>query len=338
MNIYDLSKEANVSIATISRVLNGSPNVKPATRKKVLDAIEQYHYTPNAFARGLGHGTMHSIGIMCADNSDLYLAKAVYYIERNLRQNGYHAILTYSGYEHEGVEHSLAHLMDQRVEAVFLVGSNYITLQDEENEYVRDFSKVTPLFLLNAAMDCPNVYCAVCDDFQAMQKATSRLLENGIEDILYFYNANSYSGMQKQYGYCSAYDLHGLTYRKELMRYFDGSRDDIGGMCRFLSDLREQGLVFHAVLASEDALAIGAVKYAKANHIRIPEELSIIGYNNSLLTLCSTPEVTSVDNRLETLCTLLAKTCLSVLAGENMPPKMVYSGELICRETTDFHQ
>ena len=69
LNIYDISKQAGVSIATVSRVLNGSPNVKPATRRKVMDIIEQYGYIPNAFARGLGLDTMNSIGIMCADST-----------------------------------------------------------------------------------------------------------------------------------------------------------------------------------------------------------------------------------------------------------------------------
>ena len=85
MTIYDISKKAGVSIATVSRVLNGSTNVKPRTRKKVMDIIEQYGYKPNAFARGLGLNSMKTIGILCADASDLYLAKAIYFIEQNLR-------------------------------------------------------------------------------------------------------------------------------------------------------------------------------------------------------------------------------------------------------------
>ena len=85
MTIYDISEKAGVSIATVSRVLNGSNNVSEKTKKKVLDVINQYEYTPNAFARGLGLNTMKTIGIMCADSSDPYLAKAIYYIEQKLR-------------------------------------------------------------------------------------------------------------------------------------------------------------------------------------------------------------------------------------------------------------
>ena len=98
MTIYDISEKAGVSIATVSRVLNGNSNVSEKTKKKVLDVINKYEYTPNAFARGLGLNTMKTIGIMCADSSDLYLAKAIYYIEQKLRANGYDSILCCTGY------------------------------------------------------------------------------------------------------------------------------------------------------------------------------------------------------------------------------------------------
>lgn len=75
MTIYDISKKAGVSIATVSRVLNGSENVRPSTRKKVMDVIDKYDYTPNAFARGMGLHSLKTIGILCADSSDLFLCK-----------------------------------------------------------------------------------------------------------------------------------------------------------------------------------------------------------------------------------------------------------------------
>ena len=334
MNIYDISKKAGVSIATVSRVLNGSSNVKPETRKKVMDIIDQYDYTPNAFARGLGLDTMNSVGIMCADSSNLYLAKAVYFIEGNLRKNGYNCILTCSGYEHDGKEDALDLLISQRVDAVIMVGSNYIEAESENNRYIMNAAAQTPIFLLNADLDCPNVFCAMCDDFKAMQETTLALLDSGIEDILYLYNSHSYSGIRKLSGYQSAYNIRGIDIDNNLLQFFEGSHEDIGGVCRFLSDLRKKGLTFHAVVASEDTFASGAVKYAKLHNISIPDELSVIGYNNSLLTVCSEPEITSVDNRLEDLCFQLVRTCIGVLNGEDMPPKIIYSGELIHRATT----
>lgn len=97
MNIYDVSKKAGVSIATVSRVINGNSNVSEKTQRKVLAAIKELNYTPNVFARGLGLNTMKTIGIMCTDSSDIYLANAVYYLEQELRRNGYDSILCCTG-------------------------------------------------------------------------------------------------------------------------------------------------------------------------------------------------------------------------------------------------
>ena len=89
MNIYDISQKAGVSIATVSRVLNGSDKVSDKTRKKVLAVMEENSYTPNAFARSLGLNSMHTVGILCSDSSDVYQAQAIYYLERELRKNSY---------------------------------------------------------------------------------------------------------------------------------------------------------------------------------------------------------------------------------------------------------
>ena len=97
MNIYDVSRKAGVSIATVSRVLNGSPNVSERTRALVLEVMDQLGYTPNVFARGLGLGTIQTIGIMCSDSSDPYLAHAIYYLEQGLRGFGYDSILCCTG-------------------------------------------------------------------------------------------------------------------------------------------------------------------------------------------------------------------------------------------------
>ena len=126
MTIYDIYEKACVSNATVSRVLNGSNNVSEKTKKKVLDVINQYEYTPNAFARGLGLNTMKTIGIMCADSSDPYHAKAIYYIEQKLRANGYDSILCCTGYDLDTKASSMNLLITKKVDGIILVGSNFI--------------------------------------------------------------------------------------------------------------------------------------------------------------------------------------------------------------------
>ena len=191
MTIYDISEKAGVSIATVSRVLNGSNNVSEKTKKKVLDVINQYEYTPNAFARGLGLNTMKTIGIMCADSSDPYLAKAIYYIEQKLRANGYDSILCCTGYNLDTKASSMNLLITKKVDGIILVGSNFIYEKEEDNKYITDAAVQVPVMLLNAAMDAPNVYSVVSDDFTSMYDATLEMIRSGVKDILYFYNSTS---------------------------------------------------------------------------------------------------------------------------------------------------
>ena len=147
MTIYDVSEKAGVSIATVSRVLNGSENVSAETRKKVLAVIEACDYTPNAFARGLGLNSMNTIGILCADSSDLYLANAVYHIEQELRANNYNCILCCTGYKLEDKQKYLNLLVNKKVDSVVLVGSNFISNNEKENDYIREAAKEIPILL-----------------------------------------------------------------------------------------------------------------------------------------------------------------------------------------------
>ncbi len=333
MTIYDISEKAGVSIATVSRVLNGSDNVSAQTRQKVLSVIQECDYTPNAFARGLGLNSMNTIGILCADSSDLYLANAIYHIERELRQNSYNCILCCTGYGLEDKQKYLNLLVNKKVDSVILVGSNFISDNDAENDYIREAAKEIPVLLLNADFDCDNVYCSLCDDFKSALQATTYLIESGIQDILYLYSSKSYSTLRKLSGYQSALTQKGLPLRTEYMQYFPGNHADLPSIADFLSSL-DHTLQYKAVVAADDNLAIGAVKFAHKKGLSIPHELSIIGYNNSILSTCCDPELTSVDNRLESLCHHIVTTLIGILNDKEMPQKVIFSGELIKRGTT----
>lgn len=334
MTIYDISEKAGVSIATVSRVLNGSSNVSEKTKKKVLDVINRYEYTPNAFARGLGLNTMKTIGIMCADSSDLYLAKAIYYIEQKLRANGYDSILCCTGYELEAKMSSMNLLITKKVDGIILVGSNFIYEKDSDNKYIADAATQVPVMLLNADLDAPNIYSVVSDDFTSMYEATLQMIDTGINDILYFYNSTSYSGKRKLAGYRAAMEERKLLTGGNLMQFYHGSHEDIPAMTEHLKKLRRKGIQFHGVIAADDTLALASVKYARETGYRVPEDISILGYNNSMLVNCCNPELTSIDNKLDTLCQHLITTLLGVLDGKEMPKKTVFSGEIVKRGTT----
>lgn len=335
MTIYDISKKAGVSIATVSRVLNGSDKVRPATKKKVMDIIEKYDYTPNAFARGMGLHSLKTIGILCADSSDLFLAKAVYYLQQELQTNGYESLLCCTGYNLDIKKNYLDLILSKKVDGIILVGSNFIGTNEEENQYIKDVSSQIPIMLLNAAFDYPNVYSTLCDDYTAMFEAASSMLNAGIRDILYLYDSDSYSGKKKLSGFKAAMKEHKIADYEKLIYFYDGDPQRVKDIAKFVDPIAKK-TPFHGVIAADDALAIGVIKSAQKWGIRIPEDLSVIGYNNSMLTCCCTPELTSIDNRLETQTHQLVQTLLGVLSGEEMPKRSVFSGKLIKRGTTIF--
>lgn len=336
MTIYDISKKAGVSIATVSRVLNGSPKVKEATRKKIMDIIEENEYTPNSSARAMGLKSMRTVGILCADSSDIFLAKAVYYLEQNLQSAGYESILCCTGYNLDTRKNYVNLILSKKVDALILVGSNFIGEAEQENQYIKDVSAKVPVMILNASYHHDNVYCILCDDMNSMYRAATEMYDSGIHDILYLYKALSYSGHKKLDGFKAAMEDKKVKGYKSLILRVPEEITGLENIADFVSEYASKGHRFHGVIAADDELGIAAVKYGQKNGLSIPDDLSVIGYNNSMLTECSTPELTSIDNQLKTLSECLVSTLIGVLSGREMPRKTVFSGSLVKRKTTDF--
>lgn len=334
MNIYDVAEKSGVSIATVSRVINGNQKVSEKTKQKVLTVMKELGYTPNVFARGLGLNTMHTIGIMCVDSSDPFLANAIYYIEQELRKNGYESFLCCTGYELKNKQNYLKLLLSKRIDAVILIGSSYLEQNMKDNSYIINAAKEIPVMIINGYLDRPNIYCTLCDDHQATFDATSFLLKQKKQNILYLYTSKSYSGMQKINGYRAAILEHQQRINEDYIRCCKGNIKDAKEL---LLNLSNNGLAFDAVITSDDIIAVGAIKYAKEKALTIPEELSIIGYNNSLLASCCEPELTSIDNHVETLSITTVTTLMRVLDGHKVPNKTIISTNLKTRQTTNFN-
>ncbi|WP_330584847.1 LacI family DNA-binding transcriptional regulator [Parablautia muri] len=331
VNIYDIAKLADVSIATVSRVVNDSSKVNDKTKEKVLRVMEENHYTPNVFARGLGLNSMKTVGLVCPDVSDNYMAKAVAYLEKNLRGYGYDCILYCSGYDEEDKRQAVELILQKRIDALVLIGSNYAGGRDEETSYINEVAGQIPVFMINGYIEGENIYCTLADDYQAVYDATEELIFAGKRRILFLSNSESFSAMQKRKGYEDAHKNHGLPVLEELRLYTEnsihGTRDRLL-LCR--------NLVFDSVIATEDGMAVGALKYARARGISVPGEISVVGYNNSELSISCEPELTTVDARGEILCKSAIDSMMSLLGGEKIRQKTMIKCHLIKRHTTDF--
>lgn len=331
LNIYDISRHAGVSIATVSRVLNNSPHVSEATRRKVMKVIESCGYVPNAFARGLGLNTMKTIGLLCPDASDPYVARALAYLERAFRQKHYDCLLSCTDRDLAARQQGVELLVSRHVDGMVLMGSTFIEEEMDNNEYIRQAASMLPVVMLNGSFQCPNVYCVICDDERAMKEAMSQLLDSGCKRVLYLYHSANNSGQRKLSGCRDALVEHGITVDESLFRHFEDDKFSIHAVRDYLLSLEKDGLQFDAVLTSEDVMAVGAMKFAQATGKRVPDDLSIVGYNNSNVCLCTEPELTSVDNRLSAICDRIVETMLGALEGREMPEKTVFTAEIVRR-------
>jgi LacI family transcriptional regulator/LacI family asc operon transcriptional repressor len=326
MNIYDIAERCGVSIATVSRVLNGSQNVSAKTRGKVLGVMREEGYTPNAFARGLGLNTMRMIGVLCTDVSDTFYAKAVSLVESDLRRRGFDSLLCSTGNDLAEKKKFLKLLLAKRVDAVILIGSAF--RENVDNSHIENAARQVPVVVINGLVELPGVYCVLCDERSAVTRNVGLLHRQGCEHILYLYDAPTYSGCEKIQGYKEGLRNAGLPFREELLARVPKSVD---GASDAVSALLGRGIPISAVMASEDLLAVGAQKALQKAGRSVP----VIGFNNSILAQCASPALTSVDNMLETLCPSAVSLLADLLEEKSAPQKIVISPRLVERDT--FH-
>lgn len=334
INIYDIAKMSGVSTATVSRVVHNSPKVTEKTRAKVLSAIEQAGYTPNVFAQGLGLNSMHTIGILVPSISDLYMSSAVAHIENILHDAGYDCILRCSGYSAEQKETHIQLLLNKKIDAIILVGSTFAGSEDTSHntDYIKRAAKEVPVFIINGLVDGDNIYCTASNDYQAAYDVTSSLLKNGRNKILFLTDSKSYSANQKKNGYMQALMDAGISIDDTQMIH---TQNDVYTVKDML--LKRDDLTFDSVFATDDGMAIGALKYALAKHRSVPDDIAIVGYNNSTLCICSEPELSSVDNKLEQVCKDTCSRLIDILKNNHdVPNQSVIACSIVKRATTNF--
>lgn len=330
VNIYDIAKMTGVSIATVSRVLNNSDKVSEKTRMRVMSVINEVGYEPNVFAQGLGLNTMHTVGILVPDISDIYMSSAVAYLENALAEYQYHCLLGCSGFTPEGKRAHTRMLLSKHIDALILVGSTYAgTGKDKaETDYIREAAKQVPVFVINGIVEGDNIYSAAAEDEAAEFGTAQMLIKKGYKDIIFLTDSHSYSSVMKRTGYEQAMKSNAL---KPRHYYVENS---IEGVKKFLVD--NPDIIFNAVVAANDTIGVGVVKYALEKGLNIPKDLAVVGYNNSFLANACAPELSSVDNHREKICydTVQNLMCRLGTEGENAKRRFSVSCELIERGTT----
>ncbi len=332
LNIYDIAKLSNVSIATVSRVINGSPSVRPNTRDKVLAVMKEQGYSPNIFAQGLGSGRKRLIGLLCPEISYMYMAKAVSTLEFYLRKNDYQPLLVGSTFQQEEKEKTLDLLLKKKVDAVILLGSDYADSgkASYKTNYIEETAKEVPVFLINGILPYENVFSTDCGDLDICYHVTCEMIQSGRRHILFLSNSDCYSSKEKREGYVRALKKHNIAVDGNLMLFIENDFQCENTL------LMRQDLHFDAVFAATDLLAVGALKYAKKVGKSIPEDLVVVGYNDSFVAKCCEPELSSVNSKVEELCFQTVEKLVRHLNGEKIPKTTVIEAEFVRRCTSDF--
>jgi LacI family transcriptional regulator len=328
LNIYEIAQKAGVSIATVSRVINKNPHVSPRTRKKVEAVLREYNYTPNAIARSLVINSTRTIGIMVSDIRDSYYANATYTIEQEFKKLGYNVILCNTGMQLEEKKKYLKILLEKKVDGMILVGSVFKEING--NNHILEAAQRVPIVMLNSYLEGRNVFSIVCDDALAVHQIVSVLVQRSYKEIVYFYDVDSFSGMAKIEGFKRGVKAAGLPLHSySIMKVPSGFSGGQEGVRKLI----KSGIPFDAIVASEDIIAAGVLKALRKYEKKVPEEVGVFGFNNSLITRCTVPELSSVDNKVEAMGAGAVQILKAALDGKEAPSKTVIAPDLVLRES-----
>lgn len=286
--IYDVAREAGVSMATVSRVVNGNPNVKPATRKKVMEAIEQLGYRPNAVARGLASKKTTTVGVIIPDISSIFFAELARGIEDIATMYKYNIILCNSDQNKEKEIRLINTLLEKQVDGIVFMGGQ-IT-----DEHAAQFKNSPVPVVLAATLDSEKTIPSVVIDYQqAVYDAINHLISEGHKNIGMLSGPleDPVNGYQKFAGYRQAIEEAGLTFNENMIKIGDYTYDSgIEAMQSFL-EIEEKPT---AIFASTDEMALGIIHGAQDRGYEVPKDFEVIGFDNTRLATMVRPTLTTV--------------------------------------------
>ncbi|MDP4085885.1 MAG: catabolite control protein A [Bacillota bacterium] len=288
ITIYDVAREANVSMATVSRVVNGNPNVKPVTRKKVLEVIERLGYRPNAVARGLASKKTTTVGVIIPDISNIFFAELARGIEDIATMYKYNIILSNSDQNKEKEFHLLNTMLGKQVDGIVFMGGNI------SDEHVVEFEKSpVPIVLAGSIEETATIPSVNIDYEQAVYDSIKEFIEKGHRNIAFVVGPlhEPRNSEKKLKGYQRALEESEIPYDEELVIEGDYTYDS--GLEAF-EKLLEAKNVPTAILVGSDEMALGVVHGAEDKGYSIPENFEVITSDNTRLSLMVRPQLTTI--------------------------------------------
>lgn len=287
VTIYDVAREASVSMATVSRVVNGNPNVKPTTRKKVLATIEELGYRPNAVARGLASKKTTTVGAIIPDISSVFYSELTRGIEDIATMYKYNTILSNSDQNIDKEIHLINSMLEKQVDGILFMGGK-IT-----DEHIRQFKTSSAPVVLAATYDATNTLPSVNIDYEAAAYEATKHLMRTERTQPAFITGDDYvqSNYLKRLGYERALSEYGIAIDENLIAKNKCTYD--GGM-KSIEELLNKDYDLSRIFVATDETALGVIHGAQDKGFKVPEDIEVIGFNNTRVAMMVRPTLTTV--------------------------------------------
>ena len=310
-NIKDVAKAAGVSVSTVSRVINHPDSVVAEKRQAVLAAMEAMEYRPNSLARALVSNRSNCVGLLVGEIDSPFFGQLMAGVHRVVLDAGKHVIVTAGYHQADQERESIRFLLERRCDALVVHSK---ALPDEE--LVRLLKQDTPVIIVNRLIPGWEHRCVYLDNEYGAYLATRHLLTKGHTNIAYIgTNIAIEDGADRVHGYRRALEEFGVEFdERKLVKAFP---DEEGGHYA-MAEVLSRRLGTTAVFSYNDAMAAGAITMLQDSGHRVPEEISIVGFDDVILARLLNPRLTTIRYPIHEMGALAARILLHDL-DKNTP-------------------
>ena len=320
-----VAQAAGVSPSTVSRILNGTAGVSLDKKRAVDAAIEKLDFRPNPVARGLAGGRTLSIGVVTQTISSPFYGEALRGIEEKLEPAGYIPIFV-SGHWHEaGERKALEALLSRRVDGAIVLAGRM------PNRVLQRYAKTLPMVVVGRELKGPRLFSLEFDNRAGGLLATQHLIECGHTRIAFIAGDPAHQdALDRQAGYRAALEAAGIVFDPALV--MPGDFTEASGLMA-VNRLLESRLPFTAIFAANDQSAIGAALGLYRKNVRIPDDVSLVGFDDLAPARFAIPPLTTIRQSVYEMGSQAAAAMLDLLRGA-APEVMLPAPVLVPREST----
>ena len=333
ITIYDIAKEAGVSASTVSRVLTGNAAVRQDKKERIQSIIQKYNFRPNALAKGLSDTSTKTIGIIAADVRNPYYSALFVACEVAAEEAGYNVSLANSLGEKEREQAQLDLLLQQRVDAIIQMGGRVDDLitDDTYAEKVRSVCRTTPV-VVTGKLDKAPVHSVVIDEAKGMNLVMEHLIGLGHKKIaLVGGEMRVNSTFLKYQKYREILDKYGIQENGEYV--VNGTYDPETGYeaTNKILELKDRPT---AIIAINDFAASGALRSIREHRLHVPEDISVISFDNTYIADLVMPKLTSVDYNYEDYGKQLIEIATGAAEGKDTDNIRMVEPQIVIRDST----